>query len=370
MRAIGTMANTEITKESSIATRPPSFVTNPMVALATPLVSWGVSKAADMAGGFRDANGALTTKSVLRGLSPYAAILPLGLAYAAMRDEFDEEVLGKKANVSGYGGSSDPWLVTLDRLGRVGTFGTFGDVANAALNRDTNRDFSVDSRVFFVSSLLSALSAAGTAWRQGQVDYANVGRPLAQAFGGSGYLQYADGLNHILGMDNAESRVVARINVNNYLRVAGRELKMDVRTSKGGKSLPTMTKPYVGQMIMAAYANDPTDFRDAYENAKAAAREEKHADPEQFVQRSYLAYHPLNAVFTTKRTDEEYARLLRQMGDEGKRAVSEAIHLFNRYAEQIYVKPPKLAKSEREVPAAAYFTPPSRLREARAAAGY
>ena len=382
MLGLSAMATSEITLESNSATRPPGFITNPVLALAAPLISWAISKSADSAKGFREADGTTSGlynwRGIKRGLLPYAAIVPLGLAYAWMRDEWDEEVTGKKANVTGYGGSLNPWLVTLDRLGRVGTFGVFGDAANAALNSDTNRDFSVDSRVFFVSSMLSAMKSVGTAIRQEQVDYAGVVRPLAQALGGSGYLQYADTVNNALSlagvkMDNVESRVVARMNVNNYLRAAGKMLKMDVRTGKGMASIPNPIKPYVGQMVLAAYANDAAGFREAHRSAVREAREEKKADPEKSVLQSFTAYHPLNTVFRVRPTEDELSRALRLMSQDGRAAVSTAIRLFNGYGEQLL--PPgnkstafNMGKVEK-APALRTFNP-DRVREARVAAGY
>ncbi len=51
-----------------------------------------------------------------------------------------------------------------------------------------------------------------------------------------------------MSLDNQEARVVKRISVNNYLRVAGRQMDLDVRTGRGMTAIPNPIKPYVGQM--------------------------------------------------------------------------------------------------------------------------
>lgn len=337
-QVLAALGQNEITLESNITNRPPSFLTNPVLYAASPLVGWTVSKANEVAKGFREANGKLAWKTFGVGMMAYAGILPLSLAYAWLREEWDEDIQGKKANVMGYGGESNTFLAMLDKLGRVGTFGVFGDALNSALNQDTNRQFSVDSRVFFVSSTLQALNSLGTWWRQGDATYATVGRPLLQALGGSGYLQYADALNNALGLDNAEARVVKRVNVSNFMRSAGRELGMDVMTGRGSAALPNPIKPWVSEMYLASLSNDASGFRSAYRNAIAAARDEKKPDAEDFVKRSFASYNPLRTVFRTEPSIEEYQKLLTRMDDQGRATVQTAIRLYNGYASQLGIK--------------------------------
>ena len=217
--------------------------------------------------------------------------------------------------------------------------GIFGDVLTSVLNQDVNRGVSVDSRVFFVSSALNAMSAVGSLFRQGSADYATVYRPLLQSLGGNGYLQYADILNHTLGLDNAESRVVARINVGNYLRTAGRALEMDVRSSRGQTVLSNPMRPLIGQMAMAAYANDHEAFRDARMAAIRIAKEDKEEDPADFVARKFEGYHPLRSIFKTEPSEDEVMKLLREMDGDGRATVMTAVRMFNAYSEQIGAKP-------------------------------
>ena len=293
--------------------------------------------------------------------------MPIGLAYALMRDKYDEEILGRKQNVL-HLGADNPFTSMLDSVARVGTFGIFGEIPNSIINVDTVREVSVDSRVFLVNTMLSVKNALSTWVRQGTADYSTVYRPLLQALGGSGYLQYADSINTALGLDNQESRVAARISVNNYLRTTGRELKMDVRTGRGMQALPNPIKPYVGQMVTAALANDAAAFREAYRAAKLEAKAEKKANPEDYVQRSFAAYHPLRLVFRTEPTEAEYQKLLRNLDDNGRVAVSTAIRLINGYSEQIGVKA-TVGREPRKPAVVKPLTPPT-LSEIRKRAGY
>jgi hypothetical protein len=334
-RALAMMGQNEVTLETSMSTRPPQFMTNPVLNMANPLLGWAIDKAYDAWRGFREPDGKRSSKGFRTGLLAYAAILPIGLAYAFMRDEYDEEILGKKQNVLRIG-TDNAFLAILDSTARVGTFGLFGEIPNNILNVQTQREFSLDNRIFFVNSMLNFMRAVSTWVRQeGVADWQTVYRPLLQSLGGSGYLQYADGLNNLLGLDNAEARVTKRIGVSNYLRTTGRGLNLDVRSASGMKSMPTPIKPYIRQMELAAYANDAVAFREAYMAALKAAREEKKPDPADYVRRSFSAYHPLRMVFRTEPSEAEYQKLLMAMTEDGREAVATAVRLFNSYAEQI-----------------------------------
>lgn len=168
--------------------------------------------------------------------------------------------------------------------------------------------------------------------RQGNADWATVGRPRFQALGGSGYLSYADILNNALGLDNSEARTSNRISVNNYLRVTGRELDMDVRSARGaGAAMPNPIKPFIGQMVMAAYANDAQGFAQARRAAIMEAMSEgrKREDAEDYAKRSYSSYHPLRVVFKTEPSQPEYLKILNSMDDNGRTSVATAVRMFN-----------------------------------------
>lgn len=323
----------ELLLDSSVTNRPGQILTNPILRFCVPLVGWSLSQVTSTAKSFRDARYQADAKTLRKGLVGFAAMMTLGLAYSLLRDEYDEDVLGKKGNVMGF----TP-VGILDRLSRVGTLGMVGDIANSVINVDTAREFSVDSRVFAVSSLLGLKNAVSAWYLQGDATYATVWRPIATALGGSGYLQYADILNNALDLDNAESRVVARINAGNYLRAAGRELGMEVRTGRGMATLPTKIKPWITEMTLATYANDPMRFQEAYRYAVQAAKEMGNADPVDYVKRSYQTAHPLRSIFKTAPSESDYSRLLRQMSDRGRGDVGQAVKLFNNFGEVLGIK--------------------------------
>jgi hypothetical protein len=174
-------------------------------------------------------------------------------------------------------------------------------------------------------------------------------RPLLQSLGGGGYLQYAQIVNHALSLDNAEARVTARINAGNLLRVAGRELGMDVRVSGGGDTMSTPIRPYMGQMVLAAYGNDATAFREAYLQAVQIARAQKEPDPARYVAEKFAGYNPLRSVFRTEPSQLEVAKLMQQVGDANRPALQSALQMFNAYGTQIGCKPDfgKAPKAER-----------------------
>jgi hypothetical protein len=203
----------------------------------------------------------------------------------------------------------------------------------------------VDGRVFAISSAINFVRAAEKFYQEGgNPDYQSVIRPAIQALGGAGYLQYAQLINHALSADNAEARVTARINALNWLRVEGKEAGLDVRVNgSGDNSISNPIKPFVGQMVLAAYANDPEGFRTAYMNAVQTAREHgdllNGAQPDEFVKRQFKYYNPLGVVFKTEPTPAQVQTLLSRMNDDGRAAVESALRLYNGYAAQLGLKP-------------------------------
>lgn len=331
-RALAAQSQNEITLEANISTRAPAFVVDAKGQLVAPFLGWAVSKGYDAWRGFREPNGKASWRAFGTGLLPYIAILPIGLAYALMRDKYDEEIVGRKQNVrdlTTIKDGKDAFLTVLDNAARMGTFGILGEVPNKFFNYDTQRDFSLDNRILFVNSLLATMKATGDWVHQGNADWATVGRPMFQALGGSGYLQYADILNNQLGLDNAEARVSKRISVNNYLRVTGRELDMDVRASRSSGAMPNPLKPYIGQMVMAAMANNAADFKSAWRAAvqEAIDQGDRPDAARDRVQRSYSSYHPLRVVFKTEPDENEFRQLLAAMNDDGRTTVATAVRM-------------------------------------------
>ncbi len=338
------LAQNEVTLDSGIATRHPFLVTNDKGTLLNPLLGWAVNKSYDFAAGFRNPDGKKTAEGTRTALvATVFAVLPAALAYALMRDLYDEYVMKRKSNTRDLRSITSPQdalLTLMDNVSRVGTLGMAGEKLNQFVNFDSSRPVSIDSRVFMVSTLLNLeRSMMALAMQGGAMDWATTYRPLLSALGGSGYLQYADSLNGVFGMDNQEARVTRRTAVNNYLRAAGKELKLDVRKSMGGaQTLPTEQKMYVGQMVVAALANDHVAFNDAFRNAKLAAKSAGSEDPEATIKRSYSAYNPLRTVFQTEPSEVEYRRMLATMTDTGRESVASALRLYAHYGEQIGVK--------------------------------
>jgi len=344
-RHIAQQALNESTLESSLTTRMPAFSTTPLGQAMNPMLGWAIQKSYDAWRGFREPNGMKSMNAFRTGLLAYAAILPIGMAFALLRNKFDEDVLGRKQNVSDLttmrlDDPQDAFLTVLDNAARVGTFGIAGEIPNYWLNQDNSRPLSVDSRVFFVSTLLNAQRGIMNMIHQRSMDYQTVVRPLMQSLGGNGYFQYAGLINHTMGLDDAEARVEARISVNNYLRVAGRDQNVEVRTYQGmaqtaGTANPL--RPLVGQMILAAYANDSNGFNDARKEAVLKAKEDGMKPDEALkkITQMYEDASPLRVVFKSLPSQTEYNKMLATMDEQGRTAVATAVRLYQHYGVMI-----------------------------------
>ena len=366
-RRIAALSATEIMLENTEVTQPSLFMSNRILAMARPLIRWPFSKTADLASqlpalvdienlNIKDPDTRKALKAYRNFVMGMAlGIIPISLAWAMVRDRYDEDLLGKKGNVLDFG-EADPFLVLLDRLDRVGTFGIAGNLANTIGNMDTAREFGIDNRVFFVNSALSLVRATGTWYRQGHATYATVGRPYLMALGMGGGIQNFQLMSNLLGADNFETRYTARVNVNNYLRSAGKALGLDVRKFAGGGALPTPMKPWMAEMVLSAYANDGAAFQAAYMRALQAAKAMGKEDPVKSVKSSLTMYHPLRFVFRTPPLASEYNRILAESG-VGARAISEAISLFNTYAATIGINP-YMGKIKKESTVKDIFTTP------------
>jgi len=338
MKRIARMASNDISFEASVATRAGVLYSNQFLAASLPLVGWSVQQFASLGKSFKGADWQEDKKALRNGMASMAAILGVSLAYSLLRDLYDEEVLGKKANVMSL--SDDAMAASMiDRFARVGTFGIGGDFANSLVNRDVNREFSIDSRVFAVNSLMQLLKAVNTASNQGAATYATVYRQIVGSMGGSGYLQYAQALNNALSLDNEEARVTSRINVGNWLRTTGRTIGMEVKTSKGQDFTATPVTPWITEMQLAALAGDYAGFNDAKRQAITKAKEAGHQDAADYVAKAFQSRHPLKTVFKTTPTANEYRKLLAAMPERGRKDVEQAVSLYNRFLERLGLSP-------------------------------
>lgn len=346
---LASMVTTELSLDSNIANRAIASFSNPILRMSLPLLSWSVARVDQLRKAFREPNGQASHQAMINGAKVMTAMIPLGLAYAFLLDKYGERVLGKKMNLRSLGTDNTVWqnfLAMFERTARVGTLGIAGDFPNTLLNMGTGGDLrgiSIDSRVLFMNSTLGVFRALTALLHQEEGTYATVYRPLLQAMGGSGYLQMAQIMNNALSLNNAESKVTARINVGNYLRAVGREMELDVRVPSGGglsgSSLPNRVKPWVAQMALSAYSDDMAGFQAAYNRAIEAATESGKPDPAEYVRRSYGASHPLRAAFVTPPSVAEYAQIISNLNPHGQQAVQEAVDNYNRFGERVGLKP-------------------------------
>lgn len=319
---------------------------NGIARFGLPLLGWSYRRAGQIASLRLNTNDKTSLYAVGNALLGIAATGLGGLGLSLIVDAYSEDVLGKKRNIRPlrFPTDANDIIGVQERLAKVGTFGIWGELINAAVNKGTgqgdNRLLSVDQRVVSMQAFQSVLRATSNLINQGgDADYRNVIRPVIGAIGGSGMLQYMQIMNHAFDFDNVESRVVKRINAENYLRVTGRDLGMNIRTGGGGYSTPTPITPWLARMEYAAYANDPIDFRVAWNGAKAEAKAAGKADPEDYVKKAFETRHPLRYVFAQVPSQREYRQVLANLDDRGKESVTEAVRLFNYYGGHIGLEP-------------------------------
>jgi hypothetical protein len=337
---IGNIAMTDLTQESSATTTPSSFLSNPALHAMLPLLNWAIRQTVSVSKSFSTPGGGRWDAAAIRKgfLGMAFGAIPIGLLYSVLVDEFEKEVLGKKANVLDFGGN--PFFAMVDKLARVGTFGLAGDAVNSMINLDTARPFSIDSRVFAVSSFMSMLNTVGTGIQQGAASWETVGRPLAMSLGGAGYLSNFQIINNTFGLDNEEARVNSRINVNNHLRAAGREVGMEVRTYRGGGITPSKTRVHVKAMLLAAMGDDHKAFFEAYKRGVEASIKtgKTRSEAEESIKRSFQGYHPMRSIFRTPPTERDIRNVLQAMDDTGREDVLEAMRLIDIYTNRLGIK--------------------------------
>lgn len=340
------MAVSEIALRGNLANFSAAWNNNSLLRIAAPLMAWSFRRMVQVGSLRLNAEGQNSMSAFARGAAGLSLAAGGGLAVSAMLDQYYQKLVGKERNLRPIIGAPDlpqAGLGLMEDLSRVGTFGMFGELANTVIGSGQsgdNRALSVDQRVLAVSSLQSVLQAADNWINQGyNVDYSHVVRPLMGAMGGGALIQYMQLANNALGLDNVEARVTARINAQNYLRVVGRELGMEVKSDVGGSGTPTEITPYFTAMELAAYKNSPGDFREAYNNAVVVAKKLGQEDPVEYVKRSFATRNPLKQVFQTTPSQSDYERLLANMPGSGNQDVSQAVRLFNQYGAMIGIKP-------------------------------
>ncbi|MAT11007.1 MAG: hypothetical protein CMM02_08360 [Rhodopirellula sp.] len=387
-RALANLTISEVMMDTDLITRPTAMTSSKLGQTFMPLLGWSLAKGNDVRKEFNEPGGVASWKGVRMALKSYLAIMPLQLFYAWLRDEYDEEVVGKKSDVQkgqGFLGApslkeieespADAFQIMLERQDRVGAFGILGEAATFTAGQfgGGTRDFSVDSRVYALNTFWSLLNTTTKFFRQGGISlegrdwssgmdkiidlninkgvrkifpgytWQSVGRPMAQSLGGAGFLQTAQALNNVTGkmlgkppaIDTEDYWVNHRIGVQNYIRAAGRTLNLDVKTRAGMRGTPSKTKAIVGQMMLAAIADDFIKFDNARREAIRSAKEEGKAEPEKSVLASYQAYHPLKQAFKTPPTEKEFERILSILDADARKGVRDAVDNINKYTNRM-----------------------------------
>lgn len=338
------MSNNELDLQGSINTNPGSFAANPVLKFATPLLGYPLRAMNQVHSLFREADGRASAKAALKAAGILAAwSLPVGLAFTFLTDEYDDKLLKKKSGLPSIGGNNTAEqnvAAVLQRVSRAGNiYGLGADFLSSQLSgldpTSGQRAFSLDSRVLAFSQLRTLTDAISTYLNNGyEATYAGVERPLIQFMGGNGALQAVQIFNNVLGLDNAEARLTARTNAQQWLRTAGREVGVELARSGGAAVVATPVGTWTREMYLAALANDRLGYLDAYRRAVDAARESGAPDPEAKVRESWRSRSPLE-VFRTKPTEFEIQRMLAAMSDDGRTAVRDALRLFDQYSSLI-----------------------------------
>lgn len=346
VKALYGLSVSVLSSKSNIATMPTEAYNNTMWRAVSPLLGWPFRRMMDVLSVGRTPEGKHSLAQFGHGLAGLGVMALGGLSVSALANQYQEDLLGKKSNLRPVVSAGDPkeqMMSVFENLNRAGTFGLLGELANGAVNvgigGDNRNILDANSRVLALSSISGIQQAISSFINQDRtVDYTHVVRPLISSLGGGGVLQYIQLANNILGLDNVESRTTARINAKNYLQVVGRQLGMSVR-SHGGSYSPTPLSPYLTDMELAAYANNPADFNEAYQAAIAQAKEDGEPDPVNHVKLAYAARNPLRQVFATPPTKADYDRILAELPDSGREDVSTAINNFNQFADSIGARP-------------------------------
>jgi hypothetical protein len=285
-------------------------------------------------------------------------------------DQYDDKILNKKSNqrqvdamaaipivgpglalAAGKGTAWDNAMGMLERSAKAGNvYGLGADLAAqiiAPLDPNSGqRAFSMDQRILVMSQFLNfSQSIRNLIAQGGDATWASVWKPAMMSIGGNGVLHSLDITNNLLGLDNAESRLVQRISAQNWLRAAGREVGLELRSGGGASSAPTPMSVWTREMQLAAMANDRLGFLDSYRRALNAAREQVSEDPRVApvdrekeaatrVLSSWKSRDPLE-VFRFKPTPAQVAQLYSVMDDDGRANTQEAQRRFENFTQLI-----------------------------------
>lgn len=352
-------ANTEWTLQNNFASLPPWMQAGPLRPLFV-FLTWPYNAMRRFGKTFTDPDGRLiwwgANSTVADGMKAFFLVAaPATVAGSFAIDWYDKYLLGKKQNLREtswttalpiYGAVTDP-AAFIERVGRYGSAGFATDILNQIVNYDTQRNLSLDNRIVAINAISGLVNSLVTTPIQqgGNITYSSVVRPFLQSIGGGGVLQYLQISNNLLGLNNQDAAINARINTGNYLRAAGHELNLPVRISRGPMEAPTPTTPYLQQMELAALVGNTDLFRDAYRSAVAAARG-AHENAEKYVADAFAERHPLKRIFRTAPTETQYRRLLGEMDQYGATQVRAAINSYNKFLSGWFQKKPYFGRAD------------------------
>lgn len=366
---VAQMYSQEMDGQSSVNTMPSLLITNPWMRVGFPLLRWPFWKMHQIHEGLNTVEGRKDMASVMKGLATLAMWnLPAGLAFTFLMDKYDEDLLGKKSNLPSTSGMAalpivgpaldiltndksipDTLKAYLVRSARAGNiYGVASDLVGQNSSptdaQSGRRVFSLDQRVLVMSQFLNmqqALSnAAGQDWT---TTWASVWSPLMRSIGGNGALHTLDIANNLLGLDNAESRLVMRVNASNWLRAAASETDIPLRA--GGSGTPTPMSVHTREMMTAAMAGDRIGFMEQYQKALEAARGAVANDPlvpvadreREAVNRVLAGWRgrdPLT-IFQFRPTPQQLQRLYSVMDPSGAADVKEAMVRYDQFTRLI-----------------------------------
>jgi hypothetical protein len=367
---ISAMSMAEFNGRSSINTTPTFMQDHPMIKVMAPLLRWPFWALHNVQKSLRGADGRASYAAMMRGLGILALWnLPIGLAFTFLMDRYDEELLKKKSNLPSTGALSGlpivgpalelltsdrsipdtlkAWAVRSARAGNMGGIAAdlVGQFASPSDSASGRRIFSMDQRVLAMSQFLNAKQAFDNFSHQDwTATWASVWNPLLRSMGGNGALHGLDLVNRALGLDNAESRQVMRINAQQWIRAAAEEADVPVRRG-GGTGNPTPMSVYTREMLTSSMADDRIGFMEAYQKALAAARKRVADDPgvpmnrrereaESRVLSSWRSRDPLSILEFTP-TPAQISRLLSVMDESGRQDVQQAISRYAAYTRLI-----------------------------------
>ncbi len=361
-------AVTEVSLESSPTNNPAPMVGSSTGRVAFRLVRWSWAKQFKVFNLFKSQTGRADYQTALNGLMTMGLmVLPASLLLSIGLDDYDEKVTGKKSNVRELGGSLENTMYSiLERMTITGGFGFAGDFTNGMLNNaganigggssiGGANAFSLDNRIVALSLLGNISQLSQKAFSQGfdNLTYATFYRQAAQTFGAGGALQYMQIINNVADQPvfDEEAKITARINAGNYLRAAGRTLKLELRAG-GGSGTANAVTPYISDMALSAMTSDREGFLKAYRDAIIEARQMGKPDPVAYVKQAFSTRHPLRALFRTAPSPQEYRQMLQVMGEDGADAVQTALRNFSRFGLSLGIRPyqgsttPRVATTE------------------------